>query len=45
MDLHFVDTANVFGVLPVLEKGEVRARALRPWGVRRVRSMAYSLCN
>src|ERR1700694_4633810 len=31
MDLHFVGTANVFVYLPVLEKGEVRARALRPW--------------
>jgi len=32
-------------VLPVLEKGEVRARAFTSMGVRRVRSMAYSLCN
>ena len=31
MDLHFVGTANVFVYYPYLKKGEVRARALRPW--------------
>src|SRR5271155_4705571 len=31
MELHFAGTANVFVLLPVLEKGEVRATALRSW--------------
>jgi hypothetical protein len=29
--LHFVGNGKCLRVLPVLEKGEVRARALRPW--------------
>src|SRR5437764_15446081 len=54
---HFVNLLNraVYGsafrrhgkrlrVLPVLEKGEPRPRVTSV-GVRRVRSMAYSLCN
>ena len=41
---HFVGMANVFVLLPVLEKGEIRARALRTWergtsGTNRICSM------